>query len=251
MVSRLCAVDHRRTACVVVLAILGITAFLVTRLGTLQVDSNPDLWAPQKHAYVETTNQLEEVFGGRNLTVIGIVPKQGDVYQPHVLEKIKRIQDGIELLPHAVRHNILSLAARKVKHVKGGAEGMEVRPMMETVPQTPEEIARLKAAVASMPIYINALVSPDGKAAAIIADFKQDETLAQLHRARTRPCASIVERERDDDVDIYLGGITDHRRSGRPRVHEDADVLRHGAARSSCSCSTGRSAASRACCCRC
>ena len=56
-----------------------------------------------------------------------------------------------------------------------------------------------------MPIYINALVSPDGKAAAVIADFKQDERspnfialYAGMHK--------IVERERDDRVDIYLGG---------------------------------------------
>ena len=121
---------------VVIFVILGITGFLVTRMGSLQMDSNPDLWAPQKHVYVETTNLLDEIFGGRNLTVIGIVPKQGDVYQPQVLAKIKRIQEGIEQLPEAVRHNILSLAARKVKLIKGGPEGMEVRPMMETVPQT-------------------------------------------------------------------------------------------------------------------
>jgi len=160
---------------VVVAAILVVTGLFVSRLGRLQVDSNPDLWAPQNHPYVETTNQLEELFGGRNLTVIGVVPKTGDIYQPKVLAKIKRIQDQLELLPHAVRHNILSLAARKVKEVKGGPEGMEVRPMMETVPRTVEEIARLRAAVASMPIYINALVSPDGKAATVVADFKQDE----------------------------------------------------------------------------
>ena len=60
---------------VVVLAILGVTVFLASRLGSLQIDSNPNLWAPQRHAYVETTNLLEEIFGGRNLTVIGIVPK--------------------------------------------------------------------------------------------------------------------------------------------------------------------------------
>jgi predicted RND superfamily exporter protein len=191
----------------VAIGILLITVFLASRLGSLEVDSNPDLWAPQQHAYVETTNQLEELFGGRNLTVIGVLPKQGDIYQPAVLAKIKRIQDELELVPHAVRHNILSLAARKVKQVKGGADGMEVRPMMETVPQTAEEIARLKEAVASMPIYINALVSPDGKAAAVIADFKQDERspnfialTADLHR--------IVDKERDADVDIHLGGIT-------------------------------------------
>ena len=87
--------------------------------------------------------------------------------------------------------------------------------MMETVPQTPEEMARLKAAVASMPIYINALVSPDGKAAAVVADFKQDETLAELHRAQRRTSHAIVERERDDAIDIYLGGL--------PMIGEAAD----------------------------
>ena len=197
-------VTHRL---VVVTAILLVTGFLASRLGSLQVDSNPDLWAPQNHPYVETTNQLEELFGGRNLTVIGVVPKQGDVYQPKVLEKIKRIQDQLELVPHAVRHNILSLAARKVKEVRGGADGMEVRPMMETVPRTAEAIDRLRAAVASMPIYINALVSPDGRAATVVADFKQDERSPNFIALNER-LHQIVDAERDADVDIYLGGIT-------------------------------------------
>jgi uncharacterized protein len=191
----------------VVLTVLGITAFLATRIGALQFDTNPDLWAPQKHAYVETTKLLEEVFGGTNLTVIGIAPREGDIYQPHVLEKIQRIQAGIEELPHAVRHNVISFAARKVKHIQGGADGMEVRPMMEVIPQTPEEIARFKAAVASMPIYLNALVSPDGKTAAIIADFKQDETIPNFI-AMLADMRKIAERERDATVDIYYGGTT-------------------------------------------
>jgi len=205
-------ISHRL---LVTIVILGITIFLLTRIGKLQMDTNPNLWAPQKHAYVETTNLLEQTFGGRNLTVIGVVPKHGDIYQPDVLAKIKRIQSDLELVPHAIRHNILSLAAHKVKQVKGGPDGMEVRPMMETIPQTPAEMAALKAAVASMPIYINALVSPDGKAAAVIADFKQDEKTpnfialnADLHK--------IVERERDGTVDIYLGGL--------PIIGEAADL---------------------------
>ena len=200
---------------VVIIAILGITAFLITRMGNLQMDSNPDLWAPQKHAYVETTNQLDKIFGGRNYTVIGIVPKQGDIYQPQVLAKIKRLQEEIEQLPHAVRHNVLSFAARKVKQIKGGPEGMEVRPMMETVPQTPAEIEKFKEAVASMPFYYNALVSPDGKAAAIIADFKQDEKTPNF-LILNEGLHKVVNRERDDTVDIYLGGL--------PLIAEAADV---------------------------
>jgi predicted RND superfamily exporter protein len=195
-------ITHRS---VVIIAVLLMTAFLVTRIGSLQVDSNPELLVPPNHPYVVTSDLLEQVFGGRNVVVIGVVPKQGDVYQPNVLAKIKRIQEGVELLPEAIRHNILSIAAHKAKDIRGGAEGMEVSPMMERVPQTPEEIAKLKAAVASMPIYINALVSPDGKAAAVIADFKGDEKHPN-NIAMLKGMHQIVDRERDDTVGIYLGG---------------------------------------------
>lgn len=198
------------------LAILGVTASLVSRIGILQFDSNVELFAPQTHPYVVTTHLMEQVFGGKYVVVIGITPKQGDIYQPEVLAKIKRIQDGVEQLPEAVRHNILSLAARKVKTIKGRAEGMEVRPMMESVPQTPEDIARLKSAVASMPIYINSLVSPDGKSAAVIADFKQDVKRFPNWIALLAGMRKIVDRERDNSVDIHLGGT--------PIVAEAADV---------------------------
>src|SRR3990170_438248 len=66
----------------VIVAVLAITAFLVTRIGSLQLDTNPDSWAPQNHPYVATTKLLKEVFGGTNVVLIGIIPKQGDIYQP-------------------------------------------------------------------------------------------------------------------------------------------------------------------------
>jgi predicted RND superfamily exporter protein len=204
-------ISHR---VLVVLTVLAMTVFLGSRIGHLQIDSNPNLWAPQAHPYVETTNRLEEIFGGRNLTIVGLVPRDGDVYQAHVLEKVKRLQERLELVPHAVRHNILSLAARKVKEVRGGPDGMEVRPMMDMVPQTPAEADRLRAAVRSMPIYINALVSPDAKAVAVVADFRQDETTPNFIEMNAA-LRSIVSEEQDPRVDIYLGGL--------PLIGEAAD----------------------------
>ena len=79
----------------VVLVVLAITALLFTRISTLQMDNNPDSWAPRQHVYVETTRLLKEIFGGTNVVIIGITPRQGDIYQPEVLAKIKRIQDQI------------------------------------------------------------------------------------------------------------------------------------------------------------
>jgi predicted RND superfamily exporter protein len=193
----------------IILVILCVTAFLGTRLGALKVDTDPDIWAPQAHPYVKATKEIERVFGGRNVVVIGIAPKDGNVYRHEVLAKVQRIQRAVEQLPQAVRHNITSLAARKVKSIDASADGMEVRRLMERVPQTPAEIAQLRAAADSMPIYINSLVSPDGKVAAVIADFKVDKTKPN-YTAMISQLRPIVERERDATVDIYYGGLPIH-----------------------------------------
>ncbi len=184
---------------------LLITGFLASRLTGLKLDNDPDLWAPQNHPYIQTTHELENSFGGRNFTVVGIVAKQGDVYRPEILEKIGRIQAGIEALPEAVKTNIVSLAAKRVKDIRGTADGMSVRQVLEPMPKSAADVARLKDAIAHNPIYLNALVSPDGKAAAIIADFRippENAAYAPLYeKIRT-----IADREKDDSVDILMGG---------------------------------------------
>jgi len=138
--------------------------------------------------------------------LIGIVPRHGDIYQPAVLAKIQRLQLAIQELPQAVRHNVISLAARKIKSINGTSDGLEVRQMMERIPETPEEIAHLKAAIAALPIYIGTLVSRDGKAAAIVADFKMDQARPN-YTAIVDQVRPVVDRERDAQVDIYLGGL--------------------------------------------
>lgn len=190
----------------VIVAIIAFTGFLGSHIVNLKIDMDPDIWAPQAHPYVKATKSLEAVFGGRNFTVIGIVPKQGDIYQPAILAKIQRIQAGIEAIPEAIRHNVVSLAARQAKEIKGTTDGMEVRTMMEVIPQTPEEIARLRAAVASNPIYINALVAPDGKTAAIIADFKINKDNPS-YSALYQSIRKVTDLERDATVDIHLAGL--------------------------------------------
>lgn len=186
--------------------VLFATLYLGSCLSSLKLDMNPDIWAPQDHPYIQTTKLIERIFGGRNFTIIGIVPKTGGIYQPEILQKIQRIQQGVEDMPEAVRHNIISIAAKKAKAIKGDKDGMEVRRMLVTLPTTPEAINRLKQEIAENPIYVNAVVSPDGKAAAVIADFKLPQKNPS-YGALYNSLKTIVDRERDASVDIYLGGL--------------------------------------------
>lgn len=197
-------VVRRRRAVVITIAV--ITVLLCSRVMNLQVDMDQDTWVPQSHPYVQATKALERVFGGRNYTIIGVVPKNGDIYQTSVLQKVQRIQEGIENLPDAVRHNVMSLAAKKVKDIKANDSGLVVKRVMEKVPETPEEIAALRQRVEANPLYINSLVSPDGKGAAIIADFKVD-TSKPSYAALYEKINEVLNKERDSSVDIYVGGL--------------------------------------------
>ena len=102
-----------------------------------------------------------------------------------------------------MRANLVSLAARKAKDIRGDAEGLTVQPLMETVPETPEGLAKLRAAVHDNPIYENSILSKDGRMATIVAEFQKDPNGFKNITAKIN---KIVAAQRDDSVDILVAG---------------------------------------------
>lgn len=183
-----------------------VSMLLVGRIAHLQIDMDPSIWSPANHPYTVATTAVEEVFGGRHITVVGVIPKQGTVYRPEMLEKVRRIQAGLERIPQVVRSNVISLTARKAKAIRGTDQGMEVRRMLQTMPRTAAEVERLKADIAANPLYIGSLVSSDGSAAAVLADFrinKADPRYLTLLNA----IHAVIDPEKDATVDIRVGGL--------------------------------------------
>lgn len=74
-----------------------------------------------------TSTLVEEVFGSKHVVVIGITPKQGDIYQPVVLEKVQRITAAFLQVPGVVKENLLSLSAKRAKNIAGTTDGLEVK----------------------------------------------------------------------------------------------------------------------------
>ena len=136
--------------------------------------------------------------------VIGVTPKSGDIYQPAVLGKIQRITAALLQTQGVVKENLLSLSARRAKDIIGTADGMEVKPLMATVPQTAGQLAQLGLALHRNPAYLNSIVSQDEKTATVIADFRDGPCgFLGMMEATNR----IVDKERDASVDIALGGM--------------------------------------------
>ena len=102
----------------VIILIALITVFIGSRIKELKVEVDPDKNLPQSHPYVIAQNQIDKIFGGRNIVVIGVIPKEGDIFQPKILEKIMRITQKINEIPGAIKTNIFSISPKKTNNIK-------------------------------------------------------------------------------------------------------------------------------------
>jgi hydrophobe/amphiphile efflux-3 (HAE3) family protein len=186
----------------VLMAVLIATALFTTQLPHVRLEIRQRALIPQSHPYVQVQNRIADIFGGETTLIIGIIARHGDIFTPRILEKIVRITRLVGQLPDAVANNVLSIAAERVKFIKGTADGMEVRPLMAEAPHDDDAIARLKEEVFSDKLYKGTLVAADGSAAAIVADFNGELT----DNAIIDEVEAVVAGERDADADVVLGG---------------------------------------------
>ncbi|MHB8482130.1 MAG: efflux RND transporter permease subunit [Nitrospiria bacterium] len=156
----------------VILGVALITLFFAFQLHNLFMILDPKRILPQDHPFVQLNNKIEKTFGGSRVVVIGVSVKEGDIFNPVTLAKIKRITEEVKKVPGILEENVVSIADRKIKFINASRGGMDIRPMMSEVPATREGFEELKKNLFSNDLYIKSLVSEDGKSAAIITDFR-------------------------------------------------------------------------------
>ncbi|HXQ21924.1 MAG TPA: MMPL family transporter, partial [Candidatus Acidoferrales bacterium] len=192
-------VRHRR---VVVVAILVVSALLATQLRHLRLEIRQRALVPQSHPYVQVHNRIADMFGGETTLIVGVIATHGDIFTPSILGKIARITHAAEQLPGVVADNVLSIAAERVKFIKGTADGMDVHPLMSGVPHDAAAIAQLKHEIFSDKLYKGTLVAADGSAAAIVIDFNGTLT----DKAIVDEVEAVVAGERGAEAEVVLGG---------------------------------------------
>ena len=155
-----------------VAALLVATVLFAMQVGHLKMVLDPKRILPQGHPFVQLNNKIEENFGGSRVVVIGVTVKEGDIFNPDTLGKIKRITEAVKEASGILEENVISIADRKIKYIKSTVDELDIRRMMREVPTTPEGLAQLRENVFVNDLYVGSLVSPDGKSAAIITDFR-------------------------------------------------------------------------------
>jgi len=181
-----------------ILLAVFITVFFAFQISGLHMVLDPKALLPQDHPYVKLNNEIEKQFGGSRVVLIGVASKDGDIFNPSDIEKIRKINEEVKTLPGILENNVVSIADRKVKVVKAEGDSLEINSLLDGIEYTPEGMKKLKDRVNSNPAFINSLISADGTVAAILLDFRGGDSNWQQKQSKAEDSKnSLSLRERD------------------------------------------------------
>lgn len=187
---------YRRWILVTVMLVTLLAIFFSTHL---RIVIDPAAILPQSHPFVSSKSILEGIFGERYTLAIMVTPKHGEITQPEVLGKVKRITDLLYRTEGVVKTTLLSAASNNARVILGNKDGFETKRFREVFGDTATFHAWLKA----NPIYQSTIVSKDLGSMAILAQFEPDPQGYDAILKRVQP---ILDQERDDLMTIQLGG---------------------------------------------
>jgi len=181
---------------------LIVSLFFTYQLKNLSFNTNLGDFYPLKHPYLKIQNRLTEVFGGLNQISIAIEVKNGTILNPITLDKVWQITNLLYLTDGINAGRVVSLSARKVKHIEANEEGFTTQWLMHDPPKTQQEINILKERIIRNPMVYGLMVSEDFKATLIQADFESEVSTRKIFDILQR----IKMQYQDSNHTIYISG---------------------------------------------
>ncbi|RED93029.1 efflux RND transporter permease subunit [Marinoscillum furvescens] len=162
--------------------IVALTLFFGMGATRLETKNNQDSELPDSDEIVKTNDLLEEVFGEKDIIMVGLRVPEGDVYTPATMEKALAIIEELKLIDGVLPDEILSLPT--FNNITAEAWGLQVGEYI-TKDQAgdPAYLAQVKAAVKGDPLLEDVLVSANGQLLNIIANIAEGYSEEQVHAA--------------------------------------------------------------------
>lgn len=167
----ICRFPGAIVAAVLVLFLLAVVQIVDPRTGELQlrVDPSEERLLGVNHEGLEFYQLARRIFGNDETILIAI--EADDVFSPQTVDLVSRLTDRLAAVPGI--QNVVSFA--NVLAVRSTDYGLDIAPMMEEVPETPEEYAALRSEVMANPLIAGALVSNGGGTTAILVNLENRE----------------------------------------------------------------------------
>ena len=154
------AYDHRLIA--IILALL-VFAPLVKNLPQITVDTSTEGFLHEDDPALLAYEKFRDQFGRDELIVIAIQPPE--VFNVEFLKRLKTLHETIEKqVPYI--DEVTSLI--NARNTYGDEDRLVVEDLLETFPETKEQLAELERRVMTSPLYPNLMISEDGKLTTVV-----------------------------------------------------------------------------------
>ena len=199
---------YRRT---ILLAFIVLTVLLGFSASRLQIDAGFEKGLPLSHPYMQTFRDHQAAFGGANRLLIAVRARNGDIFQPHVLETLKQVTDAVFFLPGVNRSSVRSIFTPNVRFVEVVADGFAGGNVVPAgFEPTPGGIAQVRENILKAGI-IGRLVANDFSAALVSAELiprapAGGDPIGYFAVADALE-KTIRDRFTDDQIDIHILGF--------------------------------------------
>ncbi len=161
----------------VIIAFALIAIVLALPSTTLKQVADVSVIVNQDMKEIVLKKELEAIYGNSNFVIISIA----DAFNEETLQTISDITKALEARADVKKAN----SVFSTQHIEGGGGSFDVGDLLETVPQTPDEIEELKQKLADTPLYQGNLRSLDGNGLSIMAEFEpgtDDEVMFEVSK---------------------------------------------------------------------
>src|SRR4030066_1323439 len=151
MASKLTGFSVERPKTTVITVII-LTLIFLSQFPKILIDTDPKTLPPETPPVRVYNNEMESLFAlHKDMIVLGIENPNG-LFNPASLERVARFTDEIMMIKGVVILDILSLTT--VDNVLSENGQMMVRPVMDHVPQSGEEVDKLQNEIYDNPMLI-------------------------------------------------------------------------------------------------
>lgn len=183
----------------IILSLL-VTIFFMFQFPKIKIDTDPENMLETHQRDRVFYDGVKKEFGIHDLIVLGITDENG-IFSPKTLEKIGRIVSQIVKIKGVIIEDLISFTT--TDNVKADGDFLQIKRIMGKAPDTQMEVGRLKRDIYDNPLFVEKIISQDGKGVAIYIPVQKKDMSYRI----SKEIEKIVEGELDGTQRYYLAGL--------------------------------------------
>lgn len=184
--------------------VIGLVIFLTILFGLqfpkITIDTDPENMLEPDQPDRVLYDSVKKEFGVHDMIVVGIVDEQG-VFRPESLERVARATEEILRIKGVIIPDVVSLTT--TDNVKSVGGFLDIRPVMDKVPRTPEDVEKLRRDIKENPFFHEKIASADGTAVALYVPIRRKDMSYRI----AGEIKAVLKRELLKSQTYHLAGL--------------------------------------------